>query len=195
MRLFALIFAWLVGRLQQEMTELATTDPLTGCRNRATLAESLTHQIKLCERYDRPSSILLLDLDHFKAINDKWGHHTGDTVLTGIARLLSNRLRDNDHIFRIGGEEFMVLLPETSLPEAETLARELVKSVAVEPFQTGIGVTISGGLTQACANETWSVWLKRADQALYKAKSDGRNRVVQLPGSSPPADTGLEGNS
>jgi diguanylate cyclase (GGDEF)-like protein len=193
--LFALIFAWLVGRLQQEMTELATTDPLTGCRNRATLAESLTHQIKLCERYDRPSSILLLDLDHFKTINDKWGHHTGDTVLTGIARLLSNRLRDNDHIFRIGGEEFIVLLPETSLPEAETLARELVKSVAVEPFQTGIGVTISGGLTQACANETWSAWLKRADQALYKAKSDGRNRVVQLPVSSPPADTGLQDDS
>jgi diguanylate cyclase (GGDEF)-like protein len=192
--LFALIFAWLVGRLQQEMTELATTDPLTGCRNRATLAESLTNQIKLCKRYGRPSSILLLDLDHFKAINDNWGHHIGDTVLAGIARLLSNRLRDNDHIFRIGGEEFMVLLPETSLPEAETLARELVKSVAVEPFQTGIGVTISGGLTQACANETWSVWLKRADQALYKAKSDGRNRVVQLTGSSPPADIGLQGD-
>ena len=193
--LFAMIFAWLVGRLQQEMTELATTDPLTGCRNRATLAESLTNQIKLCQRYDRPSSILLLDLEHFKAINDKWGHHTGDTILIAIARLLSNRLRNNDHIFRIGGEEFMVLLPETSLPDAETLARELVKSVAAETFHTGIGVTISGGLTQACANENWSAWLKRADQALYKAKSDGRNRVVQLPRHTPPADTSLRGNS
>lgn len=134
-------------------------------------------------------------LQHFKAINDKWGHHTGDTILIAIARLLSNRLRNNDHIFRIGGEEFMVLLPETSLPDAETLARELVRSVAAETFHTGIGVTISGGLTQACANENWSAWLKRADQALYKAKSDGRNRVVQLPRHTPPADTSLRGNS
>lgn len=192
--LFALIFAWLVGRLQQEMTELATTDPLTGCRNRATLAESLTNQIKLRERYDRPSSILLLDLDHFKSINDQWGHHTGDAILTRIASLLSKRLRDNDQIFRIGGEEFLVLLPETGLPEAAILARELVKSVATEAFQNDIRITISGGLTQACTSETWSAWLKRADQALYKAKSDGRNRIVQLPGIAPPTKNRLKSN-
>jgi len=111
--LFAMIFAWLVGKLQQELTRLATTDPLTGCLNRSQLADILNGQIQMRERYERVSSLVLLDLDYFKTINDQWGHMAGDKVLTELALRLRKRLRDSDQLFRIGGEEFMMVLPTT----------------------------------------------------------------------------------
>lgn len=185
---FAMVFAWLVGKLQQELTRLATTDPLTGCLNRSQLADILNAQIQMRERYERVSSLVLLDLDFFKTINDQWGHLAGDRVLKEMALRLRKRLRDSDQLFRIGGEEFMMVLPETRLKDANTLAHQLLTSISAHPFLEDIKVTASASVAEVCQGETWSVWLNRADQSLYQAKSLGRNQVVnaQRPASTAP---------
>lgn len=179
--LFAMIFAWLVGRLQEELTRLATTDPLTGCLNRSQLADILNSQIQLRERYERVSSLILLDLDFFKSINDRWGHLAGDKVLTELSERIRSRLRESDQLFRIGGEEFMLVLPETRQRDAETLAQELLASISAHPFIDSIEVTASASVAEVARGETWSVWLNRADQSLYQAKSRGRDQVVGAP--------------
>lgn len=179
--LFAMIFAWLVGRLQEELTRLATTDPLTGCLNRSQLADVLNSQIQLRERYERVSSLILLDLDFFKSINDRWGHLAGDKVLAELSTRIRRRLRESDQLFRIGGEEFMVVLPETRQRDAETLAQELLASISARPFIEDVSLTASASVAEVAKGETWSVWLNRADQSLYQAKSRGRNQVVSAP--------------
>tara|TARA_R110000824_G_scaffold12988_9_gene56703 strand:- start:3759 stop:4826 length:1068 start_codon:yes stop_codon:yes gene_type:complete len=176
--LFSMIFAWLVGKLQTELSRLATTDPLTGCLNRSQLADVLNSQIQMRERYERVSSLILLDLDYFKMINDQWGHLAGDKVLTEMALRLRNRLRENDQLFRIGGEEFMIVLPETAQQEANFLAHQLLTSISARPFLEDIKITASASIAEVSKGETWSVWLNRADQALYDAKSQGRDQVV-----------------
>ncbi|WP_100637854.1 GGDEF domain-containing protein [Marinobacter salexigens] len=193
--LFSMIFAWLVGKLQTELTRLATTDPLTGCLNRSQLADILNGQIQMRERYGRVSSMVLLDLDYFKLINDQWGHLAGDKVLKELALRLRKRLRKNDQLFRIGGEEFMIVLPETSQHEGNLLAHQLLSCISARPFLDDIKVTASASIAEVGKGETWSVWLNRADQALYDAKSRGRNQVVnatsyavagyRIPGTSP----------
>lgn len=188
--IFVLVFAWLVGRLQLELTRIATTDPLTGCLNRSQLADILNGQIHLRERNERVSSLVLLDLDHFKNINDQWGHLAGDQVLKEVALRLKGRLRDSDQLFRIGGEEFMVVLPETRQKDAESLAQQLLKTLSNVPFMDDIPVTASAGVTEVVKGETWSTWLNRADQALYTAKNQGRNRLVTVRGRAPWAESG-----
>lgn len=194
--LFAMIFAWLVGRLQGELTRLATTDPLTGCLNRSQLADILNSQIQMRERYERVSSLILLDLDYFKSINDQWGHLAGDQVLAELAIRTRRRLRESDQLFRIGGEEFMLVLPETRQRDAETLAQELLTSISAHPFGDDIRITASASVAEVAKGETWSVWLNRADQSLYQAKSQGRNQVVSAPrtvdASGAPDDGGAE---
>lgn len=179
--LFVMIFAWLVGRLQEELTHLATTDPLTGCLNRSQLADVLNVQIQMRERYERVCSIILLDLDYFKLINDRWGHLAGDGVLQELPRRILRRLRESDQLFRVGGEEFMLVLPETRQKDADQLARELLTGISAAPFGEGIRVTASASVAEVSKGETWSVWLNRADQALYQAKERGRNQVVGAP--------------
>lgn len=181
--IFVAVFAWLVGRMQSELTALATTDPLTGCLNRSQMAELLNNQIQLRERYERVSSLILLDLDHFKNVNDRWGHAAGDGVLREVCTRLRRRLRDTDYLFRIGGEEFMIILPETRQNEAEELARQLLSTVSSAPMRNDIQITASAGITEVIKGETWSTWLNRADQALYEAKAAGRNRVITMRGS------------
>ncbi|WP_150911644.1 GGDEF domain-containing protein [Marinobacter halotolerans] len=186
---FVMIFAWLVGRLQEELTRLATTDPLTGCLNRSQLADVLNVQIQMRERYERVCSIILMDLDYFKLINDRWGHLAGDRVLQELPRRILRRLRESDQLFRIGGEEFMLVLPETRQKDADQLARELLTSISAAPFGEAIKVTASASVAEVNKGETWSVWLNRADQALYQAKARGRNQVVNArPTDEPPAD-------
>jgi diguanylate cyclase (GGDEF)-like protein len=184
--LFSMIFAWLVGKLQNELTRLATTDPLTGCLNRSQLADILNSQIQMRERYGRLSSLILLDLDYFKMINDQWGHLAGDKVLKEMALRLRNRLRESDQLFRIGGEEFMLVLPETSQQEGSVLAHQLLTSISARPFLDDVKVTASASIAEVSKGETWSVWLNRADQALYEAKSRGRNQVVGAAGQLMP---------
>lgn len=178
---FVMIFAWLVGRLQQELTRLAATDPLTGCLNRSQLADMLNARIQMRERYERVCSIVLVDLDYFKLINDRWGHLAGDRVLQELPRRILRHLSENDQLFRVGGEEFMLLLPETRQKDADQLAHKLLTSISATPFAEGIKVTASASVAEVSKGETWSVWLNRADQALYKAKSQGRNQVVGAP--------------
>ena len=186
---FVMVFAWLVGRLQGELTRLATTDPLTGCLNRSQLADVLNAQIQMRERYERVCSLILIDLDYFKLINDQWGHLAGDQVLQEFPKRLRKRLRESDQLFRIGGEEFMLVLPETRQKDADQLARELLTSISATPFGEGVKVTASASVAEVGKGETWSVWLNRADQALYLAKDLGRNQVVsaakQVEGSDP----------
>ncbi len=190
--LFAMIFASLVGKLQQELTRLATTDPLTGCLNRSQLADILNGQIQMRERYERVSSLILLDLDYFKTINDQWGHLAGDKVLTEMALRLRSRLRESDQLFRIGGEEFMIVLPETRQKDADVLANQLLTSISARPFLEDIKVTASASVAEVSKGETWSVWLNRADQALYEAKSRGRNQVVNAARPLPVVGRGAE---
>lgn len=182
---FVLVFAWLVGKLKEELIHLATTDPLTGCLNRSQLADILNSQIQMRERYERVSSIILMDLDHFKTVNDRWGHIAGDQVLQEVVVRVRKRLRESDQLFRIGGEEFMLVLPETRQKDAENLAQQLLTNISAAPFADRIQVTASAGVTEVQKGESWSTWLNRADQALYAAKHQGRNRMVSgksLPG-------------
>ncbi len=188
---FAMVFAWLVGKLQQELTWLATTDPLTGCLNRSQLADVLNTRIRMRERYERVSSLVLLDLDFFKAINDRWGHQAGDQILQEMATRLRKRLRDSDQLFRIGGEEFMIVLPETRQRDADNLAHELLASISARPFMNNIKLTASASVAEVSRGETWSVWLNRADQALYQAKSKGRDQVVNAQRPPPSAASTL----
>ena len=179
---FVVVFAWLVRRQQEELTRIATTDPLTGCLNRSQLADILNSQIQMRERYERVSSLILMDLDNFKAINDRWGHVAGDEVLQEVVSRIKRRLRDSDQLFRIGGEEFMIVLPETRQKDAETLTQQLLTTFSSGPFRGIIPATASAGVTEVMKGETWSTWLNRADQALYAAKVQGRNRLVSIRG-------------
>jgi diguanylate cyclase (GGDEF)-like protein len=119
-----------------------------------------------------------MDLDYFKLINDRWGHLAGDRVLQELPKRIIRRLRESDQLFRIGGEEFMLVLPETRQKDADQLARELLTSISATPFCDDIKVTASASVTEVDKGETWSVWLNRADQALYQAKGRGRNQAV-----------------
>lgn len=195
---FVMVFAWLVGKLQEELTRLATTDPLTGCLNRSQLADILNNQIQLRERYERVSSLVLVDLDYFKTINDRWGHVAGDRVLQEVSQRLRKRLRESDLLFRVGGEEFMLVLPETHQKDADLLAQHLLTNISAGPFVDTIKVTASAGVAEVSRGETWSIWLNRADQALYEAKAQGRNRIVSAkppPYGSPPDGKSPDGEA
>lgn len=179
--LFAMIFAWLVGKLQHELTRLATTDPLTGSLNRSQLAETLNSQIRMRERYEQTSSLILLNLDFFRAINDQSGHLAGDQVIREMVLRVRKRLRASDYLLRIGGEEFLIVLAETRQKDAENLALQLLTSISSRPFLNDVAATASASIAELYQGETWSVWLGRAEHALYGAKSQGRNQIVSAP--------------
>jgi diguanylate cyclase (GGDEF)-like protein len=158
-------------------------DSLTGIANRRCFDERLQTEIERAERYGEALSLLLIDLDHFKCINDSLGHAGGDQVLRETAVLLRARLRQSDLAARIGGEEFALLLPCQDVHGAEAVAEQLREVFATHDFATGQGdrlrVTLSAGIAQWRAGQTRDGLLRRADQALYRAKAEGRNRVVR----------------
>ena len=184
--IFVMVFAWLVGRLQAQLIQLATRDPLTGCLNRSQLEDALNARILSRERYERVCSLVLIDMDDFKLVNDRWGHLAGDLVLQELRRRIGKRLQETDQIFRLGGGEFLLVLPETRQKEADRLAHDLLTSISATPFGEGIRMTASASVAEICKGETWSVWLNRAEQALYKAKSRSQNRVVAAAGADDP---------
>ncbi len=160
-----------------ELQRLATTDRLTGAWNRTYLEETLVAEMGRAERYRQPLSLLIFDIDHFKAINDSHGHLVGDEVLIELTRRVRAHLRAVDVLARWGGEEFVLLLPHCGAVEARRVADKLRALVAEPPFPVAGQVTASFGLAQWQPEEPLDTWLKRADDALYAAKAAGRNRV------------------
>ena len=168
-------------REAQDMSELAITDSLTRIMNRRGITMALLESMAQAERYGTPLSIAMVDIDHFKRINDRFGHEAGDTVLAGLAGVLTEAVRMPDKVGRYGGEEFLIVLPHTTLAAARQIAARMCKAVSARTFRHRddlIEATISLGLTQYRKGEDLAQLLSRADQALYDAKRGGRNRVV-----------------
>jgi diguanylate cyclase (GGDEF)-like protein len=178
---------------QEQLTLLAATDALTGLANRRHLLGELERELRRATRSGHPLSVLMVDLDRFKSVNDRYGHAVGDAVLVAVASRCQGRLRATDLCGRIGGEEFVVLLPETDVDGAAIIARRLCADLADTPIDTAAGplaVTISIGVAthhplhlqanSAAARDVTGpahALLQRADEALYRAKAEGRNRV------------------
>lgn len=161
--------------------DLALKDPLTQLWNRQALNENLEKEFNSWQRYKRPLSIVLWDLDHFKSINDTYGHAAGDKVLKTVAQLFLSLTRATDSIARYGGEEFMGIFPETGLEEAELLANKIREHIRESKFHyegDSVQVTVSAGIAQFGHEDTIKDVLKRADEALYRAKAQGRNCCV-----------------
>jgi diguanylate cyclase (GGDEF)-like protein len=173
------IFQGIIRELQGRLLALAITDPLTGAFNRRQMDARLAESIAVARRGGRPVSALLIDIDHFKRINDEWGHEAGDEVLKGLVLLVKERSRQIDLMFRMGGEEFVLLLPATAEPEAARLAEELRASIAGAPLLASRAVTVSIGVAELREEDDRESWIKRADDALYAAKNGGRNRVAR----------------
>ena len=165
-------------KAQNVLRSIAVTDQLTGLRNRRSFDENALIEINRSDRYSRPLSMIIFDLDFFKHINDKWGHPIGDEVLKQTAEITSGLLRKTDMIFRIGGEEFIVLLPETNLSGAEIVAQKLCDGLNKNKNPIIGNFTASFGVAERMKYEAVESWYKKVDKALYCAKSEGRNRVV-----------------
>ncbi len=157
--------------------KMALTDRLTGLANRRGLERDIREELLRLRRYETPLSFILLDVDHFKAINDTHGHVTGDEVLRQIATAIMTSVRDTDFVARWGGEEFLVMLPETPYAGALTCADRIRIAVELLGGRLGFPVTISGGVHQAVPGESMSDLLARVDARLYEAKRTGRNRM------------------
>jgi diguanylate cyclase (GGDEF)-like protein len=165
--------------LQYEILEkVAFLDALTGLYNRRRIYEVMEQQLELSGRYGTPFCIALLDIDHFKRINDTFGHLKGDEILQQVATVLRSHLRNVDKLGRWGGEEFLLVLPQASLEEGIAAAERSRQTIEVQVSVEGRAVTLSCGVTQYLPDDEINVFLQRADDALYKAKEQGRNRVV-----------------
>jgi diguanylate cyclase (GGDEF)-like protein/PAS domain S-box-containing protein len=168
--------------LQKKMAEMALRDALTGLYNRRSFDDNLSNEIDRFKRYGRVFSLLMLDIDHFKKVNDTYGHQTGDDVLKEVAKQIVSAIRKNDYAARYGGEEFTVVLPETDRTAAVELAERIRKAVETAaigiPDGQTIHCTVSIGVAAVDAGKDALLLVKEADAQLYKAKAQGRNRVV-----------------
>ncbi len=166
---------------EDELVRLATTDPLTSAFNRRYAADRLGEVFERAKRYGNAASVMMIDIDHFKHVNDTQGHDMGDVVLRGLAALLRDLVRKIDVVARWGGEEFLVLMPETSLDRAAIVGNRVLEAVRARPFPTDRGpvaITVSIGLATIDDDaQSVDALIKRADNALYAAKSAGRDRM------------------
>lgn len=164
------------------LERLATTDPLTSLHNRRSLSDTLDAELLRMQRYGGNLSLLLFDIDHFKSVNDTWGHDAGDAVLRTVAAVTSKFLRNTDFASRFGGEEFVLLLRETDQSAALMAAnrlRQLIEEAATRmDSNTSIKVTVSIGIATWQRDQDKDMLLKHADEAMYQAKGSGRNRVA-----------------
>ncbi len=178
---------WMASdELQDELSEIARVDPLTGIYNRRAFDECCDIEFSRAQRSGSSFAIIMCDLDHFKKVNDQHGHHIGDEVLRRFAAILKNKIRQHDVVARFGGEEFILLLPNSNTEQGLQVAEQLrAKTAATQiTIDSDISLTLSAsfGVAHYCASDSeWSVVLHRADNALYAAKKQGRNRVVDLP--------------
>lgn len=162
---------------EAELERLASTDPLTGAGNRRKLYELLDRQLHLRRRYANPVSLVVVDIDHFKRINDRFGHEIGDHVLMEFSRKIRGALREPDLLARIGGEEFVILAPQTDRKGVLAITEKVAETVRALRIEEAGGITASFGVAEAEAGEERDELLRRADQALYRAKSAGRDRI------------------
>ena len=180
--LSSLVFPLKNALTYKQALDSAFTDPLTGAMNRAAMNQALNREIELAKRQGTPLSIILLDADHFKQINDTHGHSHGDEVLKTLAQIARQTIRQSDVLYRFGGEEFLVLLGQTDTSGATHLADRIREHV--EALDTINGkhseVTVSLGVTTLNANDDSQTLFDRADKALYQAKHAGRNRTVTM---------------
>jgi diguanylate cyclase (GGDEF)-like protein len=177
--------------LHRRLLDQAIVDPLTGVFNRRHMERCLGDAIERQRRNSAPTSLLLIDVDRFKSINDQFGHAKGDSVLKGIVSLIEKRSRKLDLLFRIGGEEFMLLLPDTREAAAAVVAEQLRASIAESRLLDDRQLTVSIGVSELQPGESLDSWMKHADDALYAAKKAGRNRVVCAGLSRPRSDPAL----
>jgi diguanylate cyclase (GGDEF)-like protein len=174
----------LVRERTRELDRLATTDLLTETFNRRRLKEIAGHELSRARRFNQPLCVAMLDLDHFKTINDTFGHSVGDIALQMAAAAIRSRVRSHDHVGRYGGEEFVVVLPGTAQGGAIRLAESVRDAIATVVLETETGpvtLTTSAGVAEWDGAETLDEVLARADAALYRAKEAGRNCVVAAP--------------
>lgn len=171
------------GQLREEslrMEYIARTDPLTGLANRRDTMERLQKELARFRRYGTPFSVILFDLDDFKSVNDSFGHNVGDAALRTVAQVFGAELRDTDSCGRWGGEEFLVLCPETQAEDALIVAekcKKVLAGTAIECKDCELHLTMSGGVCSAVSDIDLDNLVKRADDALYRAKAEGKDSV------------------
>ncbi|AOY88447.1 GGDEF domain-containing protein [Marinobacter salinus] len=170
-----------VVRAHQKLRLLATTDPLTGLLNRRHMTYLADREMARFNRSGHPVGVLLLDIDHFKAINDEFGHEVGDQVLASVADILRNQLREQDLVSRWGGEEFLIILPDTGIEKAQVSAERIRQAILDFDWRsvtrTDVHLTTSAGVSEFRCGERLGAAVSRADRALYRGKAGGRNRV------------------
>lgn len=171
---------YMLIRYNRMLKTLSVTDTLTGLNNRLKIDETLQIQLEMWNRYRQGFSLMIIDLDHFKQINDSYGHQVGDEVLKRMAEIFKHELRATDIAGRWGGEEFIIICPETRLEGAQAIAEKVRTSIENLEFNRRHKVTVSIGVTQISFGDDFTGIVKRADDALYEAKAKGRNRVEYL---------------
>jgi diguanylate cyclase (GGDEF)-like protein/PAS domain S-box-containing protein len=164
--------------MEEELKRLSITDPLTQIYNRGKFHQALEEEIKRQRRYETDLTAIMLDIDHFKPINDTYGHDVGDKILVSLVELVKLCIRETDIFSRWGGEEFMILLPHTSLDNAARLAERIRVKVTESNFEVVGSVTCSFGVSELLPEDTDETFTKRVDNALYESKRNGRNRVT-----------------
>lgn len=177
-KVYKIIMQDITDRKKVEL--LAITDYLTGANNRQSFENTLIHEIEISKRYDTTLSLILFDIDHFKHINDTYGHDIGDNVLIELVGVVKKNIRLSDMMARWGGEEFAVLLPRTGITEAKIVAEKIRLAIANHHFGNPPHVTASFGVVEFGHQDSKKSIVKRADEGLYKAKENGRNRVVVI---------------
>lgn len=174
---FAYAFAFLSRGQRDQLLQLARKDPLTGAGNRRALDEKLLEVCAAQARSNTPSSMLLIDIDNFKEINDEFGHAIGDQILIRLTEIIELRIRVTDSLYRIGGEEFVVVIEGQAKDKARRMAEQLRTLVEANELAPGGSVTISLGVAELAVGESPGEWMRRADLALYESKRSGRNQT------------------
>ena len=173
-------------RANEEIRALSRTDPLTQLANRHWLSEVMPREIARSLRSERPLSLMLTDIDHFKRVNDEFGHPAGDATLRAVAAVLKSKARSTDLVVRYGGEEMLILLPDTDLTGGCRLSERIRQALERKPVaEIGRPITMSFGVSQLRNGDELESLVERADKALYRAKQSGRNRVVAEQGDQP----------
>ena len=170
----------MLGELQASLLRQTLIDPLTGAYNRRYMDQVIGIAVEQGRRHTPTNTLLVFDIDHFKLVNDRYGHDAGDDVLRRVVQVVRARLRKVDPLFRIGGEEFMVLLRDTDAAGASSVAEDLRRRIEQETLLAGEVITVSLGVGPQVAGQSIDEWLKATDQALYRAKNAGRNRVEMV---------------